>query len=88
MIRFGLHDFLNAQPLLVPLVRQQKELGVKIVPGVPSLLADKLKAGELDLAPQIGQPVLDRLEGGDGATEGITIERELACDLEGVARGA
>jgi chorismate dehydratase len=50
MIRFGLHDFLNAQPLLVPLVRQQKELGVKIVPGVPSLLADKLKAGELDLA--------------------------------------
>jgi chorismate dehydratase len=50
MIRFGLHDFLNAQPLMVPLVRQQKELGVKIVPGVPRALAEKLKARELDLA--------------------------------------
>lgn len=50
MIRFGLHDFLNAQPLMVPLVRQQKELGVEIVPGVPRVLAEKLKAGELDLA--------------------------------------
>ncbi len=50
MIRFGLHDFLNAQPLLVPLVRTQKKLGLEIVPGVPSLLAEKLKAGELDLA--------------------------------------
>jgi chorismate dehydratase len=50
MIRFGLHDFLNAQPLMVPLARLQKELGVKIVPGVPGALAEKLKARELDLA--------------------------------------
>jgi len=50
MIRFGCHDFLNAQPLLVPLGRAQKELGLKIVRDVPSALAEKLKAGELDLA--------------------------------------
>ena len=50
MIRFGLHDFLNAQPLLVPLLRRQKELGLEIVRDVPSVLAEKLKAGTLDLA--------------------------------------
>ena len=50
MIRFGLHDFLNAQPLLVPLLRLQKELGLEIVRDVPSALAEKLKAGTLDLA--------------------------------------
>jgi chorismate dehydratase len=50
MIRFGLHDFLNAQPLLVPLTRAQKELGLEIVRDVPGALAEKLKAGTLDLA--------------------------------------
>lgn len=50
MIRFGLHDFLNAQPLLVPLLRHQKELGLQIVRDVPSALAENLKAGTLDLA--------------------------------------
>ncbi|MCH7622726.1 MAG: menaquinone biosynthesis protein [Nitrospinae bacterium] len=50
MIRFGLHDFLNAQPLLVPLLSRQKELGLEIVRDVPSALAEKLKAGTLDLA--------------------------------------
>lgn len=50
MIRFGLHDFLNAQPLRVPLVRAQKKLGLEIVRAVPRVLAEKLKAGELDIA--------------------------------------
>lgn len=50
MIRFGLHNFLNAQPLLVPLLRDQKELGLEIELDVPSALAEKLKAGTLDLA--------------------------------------
>ncbi len=50
MIRFGLHDFLNAQPLLVPLLRAQKKLGLQIVKDVPGVLAEKLKAGQLDLA--------------------------------------
>jgi chorismate dehydratase len=50
MIRFGFHDFLNAQPLLVPLMRAQKELELKIVRDVPRALAEKLKAGELDIA--------------------------------------
>lgn len=50
MIRFGLHDFLNAQPLMVPLLRDQKELGLDVVRDVPSALAEQLKAGKLDLA--------------------------------------
>ncbi len=49
-LRFGLHDFLNAQPLMVPLVRDQQKLGLEIVRDVPSALAEKLKAGTLDLA--------------------------------------
>jgi chorismate dehydratase len=49
-LKFGLHDFLNAQPLRLPLLRQEKMLGVKIVTDVPARLAEKLLAGELDLA--------------------------------------
>ena len=50
LLKFGLHDFLNAQPLLLPLVRQEKTLGVKVVKDVPARLAEKLLASELDLA--------------------------------------
>ena len=50
ILRFGLHSFLNSQPLLVPLLRQQKDLGFEIEQDVPSVLAEKLKAGSLDLA--------------------------------------
>jgi chorismate dehydratase len=50
LIKFGLHDFLNAQPLLLPLLRQEKILGVKIVKDVPARLAEQLLASELDLA--------------------------------------
>jgi len=50
MIRFGSHNFLNAQPLLVPLLSRQKELGLEIETDVPRALAEKLKSGALDLA--------------------------------------
>lgn len=50
MLRFGLHEFLNAQPLLVPLLNIAEETGLEMVVGVPSRLAEKLKAGSLDLA--------------------------------------
>ncbi len=49
-LKFGFHDFLNAQPLLLPLVQQEKTLGIKIVQDVPARLAEKLLANELDLA--------------------------------------
>lgn len=49
-MRFGIHDFLNAQPLLVPLKRRAADAGLEIVTDVPSALADRLKSGELDVA--------------------------------------
>ncbi|MFQ5715653.1 MAG: menaquinone biosynthetic enzyme MqnA/MqnD family protein [Nitrospinales bacterium] len=50
LLRFGFHDFLNAQPLLLPLKRAARQAGMEIVLGAPAELAAKLKAGELDLA--------------------------------------
>ena len=49
-LRFGFHDFLNAQPLLQPLQRNADEAGLELVLDVPSVLAQKLEAGKLDLA--------------------------------------
>jgi chorismate dehydratase len=49
-LKFGFHDFINAQPLLVPLKEKEKQLGVTLVTGSPADLADQLRAGELDLA--------------------------------------
>ena len=49
-LRFGFHDFLNAQPLLVPLKRVAEKADLELVLDVPSALAGRLKAGELDLA--------------------------------------
>jgi len=49
-LRFGFHDFINAQPLLVPLKEKEQQLGVSIVTGSPASLAEQLRAGELDLA--------------------------------------
>lgn len=46
----GLHEFLNAQPLLVPLLNIAEETGLEMVVDVPSRLAEMLKAGSLDLA--------------------------------------
>ncbi|MDA0691697.1 MAG: menaquinone biosynthesis protein [Nitrospinae bacterium] len=50
ILRFGLHEFLNAQPLLVPLLNIAEETGLEMVIDVPSQLAEMLKAGSLDLA--------------------------------------
>ena len=49
-LRFGFHDFLNAQPLLQPLQRNADEAGLEMVLDVPSVLAQNLEAGKLDLA--------------------------------------
>ncbi|MFQ5673804.1 MAG: menaquinone biosynthetic enzyme MqnA/MqnD family protein [Nitrospinales bacterium] len=50
LLRFGFHDFLNAQPLLQPLVRLGREAGIEMVLDTPAAVAAKLKSGELDLA--------------------------------------
>jgi chorismate dehydratase len=49
-LKFGFHDFINAQPLLVPLKEKEQQLGVSLVTGSPAGLAEQLRAGELDLA--------------------------------------
>jgi chorismate dehydratase len=49
-LKFGFHDFINAQPLLVPLREKAQQLGVTLVTGSPASLAERLQAGELDLA--------------------------------------
>jgi len=49
-LKFGFHDFINAQPLLVPLKEKEQQLGATLVTGSPASLAGQLRAGELDLA--------------------------------------
>jgi chorismate dehydratase len=49
-LKFGFHDFINAQPLLVPLREKEQQLGVTLVTGSPADLAEQLRAGKLDLA--------------------------------------
>ena len=49
-LKFGFHDFINAQPLLIPLREKEQRLGVTLVTGSPAGLAEQLKAGKLDLA--------------------------------------
>ncbi len=49
-LKFGFHDFLNAQPLLIPLKERAKQLGVTLITASPADLAERLKAGKLDMA--------------------------------------
>jgi len=49
-VPFGLHDFLNAQPILVPLLEEADGIGLEVVCDAPSSLADRLEAEELDAA--------------------------------------
>jgi chorismate dehydratase len=49
-LKFGFHNFLNAQPLLLPLLEMAKSLDCEICIDSPSNLAGKLGLGELDLA--------------------------------------
>ena len=49
-LKFGFHDFINAQPLLIPLKEREQQLGATLVTGSPASLAEQLREGELDLA--------------------------------------
>ena len=49
-LKFGFHDFINAQPLLIPLKEKEQQLGVTMITGSPASLAERLRVGELDLA--------------------------------------
>ena len=49
-LKFGFHNFLNAQPVLVPLLEFAKQYGLEMVLGAPAQLAEQLNAGKLDLA--------------------------------------
>ncbi len=48
--KLGFHNFLNAQPLLLPLVEMAESLDCEICIDSPSGLAEKLRLNELDLA--------------------------------------
>jgi chorismate dehydratase len=49
-LKFGFHNFLNAQPLLLPLLEMAESLDCEICIDSPANLAEKLSAGVLDLA--------------------------------------
>jgi len=49
-LRLGMHDFLNAQPLLLPLLQEAERWHLDVVRASPAALAEKLHAGDLDLA--------------------------------------
>ncbi len=45
---FGIHDFINSQPILEPLMKRSE--GFEIRTASPAILADQLSSGELDVA--------------------------------------
>ena len=45
---FGIHDFINSQPILEPLIK--RAVGFEIRTDSPARLADQLSSGELDVA--------------------------------------
>ncbi len=49
-IRLGIHDFINAQPLVLPLKMDAGRLNLDLVLDTPARLSAKLKASELDIA--------------------------------------
>ena len=50
MLKFGIHDFINAQPILASLKAMRDWIKLDIYTGNPAHLADKLNQGELDFA--------------------------------------
>jgi chorismate dehydratase len=50
LLRFGIHNFLNAAPLLLPLKEQGSNMGFQVLTDSPASLADRLKSSDLDLA--------------------------------------
>ena len=50
LLRFGIHNFLNAAPLLLPLKEEGSNMGFQVFTDSPASLADRLKSSDLDLA--------------------------------------
>jgi chorismate dehydratase len=50
LLRFGIHNFLNASPLILPLKEQARNMGFQLFMDSPAILADRLKSDDLDLA--------------------------------------
>ena len=50
LLRFGIHNFLNASPLLLLLKEQATNMGFQLFLDSPAALADRLKSSDLDLA--------------------------------------
>ena len=50
MLKFGIHDFINAQPILASLREMGEWIKLDIHTDTPARLADRLGSGELDLA--------------------------------------
>jgi chorismate dehydratase len=50
LLRFGIHNFLNASPLLLPLKENGLHMGLQVITDSPAALADRLKSNDLDLA--------------------------------------
>lgn len=59
-MRFGIHDFINSQPLLEPL--RKRGVGLELRTDSPARLADQLSGGELDMAMI---PVIEYLKQAD-----------------------
>ncbi len=78
-LRFGLHDFLNAQPLLASLSGDQKNSGIEVVRDTPSALAERFEAGEFDLA-MIPAVAFFKLSPGHRLLDGICIASDGKVD--------
>jgi len=50
LLRFGIHNFLNASPLLLPLKERGVNMGFQVIIDTPAVLADRLESSDLDLA--------------------------------------
>ena len=50
MLKFGIHDFINAQPILASLIEMGEWIKLDIHTDTPARLADQLGDGQLDLA--------------------------------------
>jgi chorismate dehydratase len=49
-VLFGIHNFINSQPILEPLMKRASGVGLEVRTGFPARLADQLSGGELDMA--------------------------------------
>lgn len=49
LIRFGCHSFLNARPLIDPIIREEIPHRFKVILDVPSKLSDMMREGKMDI---------------------------------------